>query len=209
MSPPASLPQRLYFIRHGATAWSLTGQHTGRTDIPLLAEGEQQVLALAPWLHGIAFSRVLTSPLQRARRTCELTGLGAAAEIDPVLREWDYGDYEGRRSVDISRDRPGWNVFQDGCPGGESPPQVAARADRLIAGLATAEGNIAVFSHGQFGCVLAARWIALAPAQGQHFVLDPATLSILGGRPGHPGIRAIALWNASPAPFTAPLRASQ
>ena len=152
-----SRPSRsqIYLIRHGETEWSLSGQHTGRTDIPLTAHGEDEARELAPSLRGIAFSRVLTSPRQRARQTAELTGLGAAAEIEPDLAEWDYGDYEGIRSVDIRKQRPDWNVFQDGCPNGETPDQVAARADRLIRHLCTFEGNVALFSHGQFGCSLA------------------------------------------------------
>lgn len=189
---------RLHLIRHGETEWSVSGRHTGRTDLPLIAEGEAQASALAAWLGRLHYARVLASPSQRAGRTCELAGLGASAETDADLAEWDYGDYEGRTSSDICRTRHGWNVFRDGCPCGESPAQVAARADRLIARLSATEGDVALFSHGQFGCVLAARWIALQPADGQHFSLGPASLSILGFRAGHPGIRAISLWNASP-----------
>ena len=203
MSRSANKLPSLYLIRHGETEWSMSGQHTGRTDVPLTSSGEQQARALAPWLDGVKFARVLTSPRARARRTCELAGLGAAAETEPKLAEWDYGDYEGRRSIDIRRDRPGWNVFRDGCPGGEAAAQVAGRADCLIVDLSTAEGDIALFSHGEFGSVLAARWIALPPADGQHFSLGPASLSILGHRPGHPEVRSVALWNASPAGLAA------
>ena len=199
MSASAKALPSLYLIRHGETEWSISGQHTGRTELPLTSSGEQQARALAPWLRGLRFARVLTSPRQRARRTCELAGLGAAAETEPKLAEWDYGEYEGRCSAAIRRDRPGWNVFRDGCPGGEAPAQVAGRADRLIAELSATEGDIVLFSHGEFGCVLAARWIALPPADGQHFSLGPASLSILGHRPGHPEVRSVALWNASPA----------
>ena len=145
------------------------------------------------------FARVLTSPRQRARRTCELAGFGAAAEIEPDLSEWDYGDYEGRRSRTFARQRPDWNVFRDGCPGGETPAQISDRADRLIARLRSLRGNVALFSHGQFGCVLAARWIGLPVIEGQHFALGPASLSILGYKPSHPKTPVIALWNAAPA----------
>lgn len=195
-------PLQIYLIRHGETEWSLSGQHTGRTDIPLTAHGEEEARALAPSLRGIAFSRVLTSPRQRARQTAELTGLGAAAEIEPDLAEWDYGDYEGIRSVDIRKQRPDWNVFQDGCPNGETPDQVAARADRLIRHLCTFDGNVALFSHGQFGCSLAVRWIGLAVIEAQHFSLGTASLSVLGYAAGHPKRRVIAKWNMAPrTPF--------
>ena len=188
----------LHFIRHGETEWSLSGQHTGRTDIALTAHGEAQARALGPSLRLLQSAHVLTSPRQRARRTCELAGLGAAAEIEPELAEWDYGNYEGLRTADIRKARPGWNIFADGCPGGETPQQVSSRADRLIASLAALDGNTALFSHGQFGCVLAARWIGLPVIEGQHFSLSPASLSILGNKPSHPGVRIIALWNAAP-----------
>lgn len=189
-------PGCLYLVRHGETEWSLSGRHTGRTDIALTARGENEARGLAPRLRDIRFAHVLASPLQRARRTCELAGLGAAAEIEADLAEWDYGDYEGQRSVDIRKQRAGWNVFRDGCPRGETPAQVCGRADRLIAKLRALDGNAALFSHGQFGCVLAARWIGLALIEAQHFALDPASLSILGYDPHHPGVAIIALWNA-------------
>ena len=147
----------LYLVRHGETEWSLSGQHTGRTDIPLTAHGEDQARELVPWFRDIHFARVFTSPRQRARRTCALAGLGALAEIEPDLQEWDYGEYEGKLSSDIRKQRPGWNAFQDGCPGGETPAQIATRADRLIAYLCTMEGKVALFSHGEFGLALAAR----------------------------------------------------
>ena len=189
----------LFFIRHGDTEWSLSGQHTGRTDLPLTMQGADAARELAPWLRRVPFAHVLTSPMQRARQTCELAGLGAAAEMASELSEWDYGDYEGIRSADIHKGRPGWDVFRNGCPGGEMPQQVSDRADRLIARLHGIEGNVALFSHGQFGCVLAARWIGLAAVEGQHLSLAPASLSILGYRPGYSGTRVIALWNAVPA----------
>ena len=189
---------QLYFVRHGGTEWSLSGQHTGRTDVALTAEGETQARELRPWLRTIPFARVLTSPRQRARRTCELVGLSAAAEIEPDLSEWDYGDYEGRRSEDICKGRPGWNIFRDGCPGGESSAQIGERVDRLIARLRTLEGNIALFSHGEFGRVVSARWIGAPVLEGQNFALDTASLSILGYEPPHPETSVVALWNAAP-----------
>ena len=193
-NPP--MPLRLYLIRHGETAWSLTGQHTGRTDILLTEQGEQDARELAERLRAVRFSRVFTSPRQRARRTCELVGLDAVAEIEPDLAEWDYGDYEGQRSVDIRKGRPDWNLFRDGCPRGESPAQFSERADRVIARLRALEGNIAIFSHGHFGRVLAARWIGLPVGQAQHFLLSTASLSILGYERNLASESAIVLWNA-------------
>ena len=190
---------KLYFIRHGETAWSLSGQHTGRTDLPLTDTGEIQATALAPWLHSVGFTHVLTSPLQRARRTCILSGLGAAAVVEPDLAEWNYGEYEGKLTSEIRKQRPGWNAFRDGCPGGETPNQVSDRADRLIRRLCRLEGNIALFSHGEFAGVVATRWIGLPVAEGPHFCLDTGSLSILAHNPGHREVRAIALWNAVPA----------
>jgi probable phosphoglycerate mutase len=195
---------QLYFIRHGETAWSLSGQHTGRTDIPLTAHGEDEARGLGPCLRAIEFTRVLSSPLQRARRTCELAGLRASAVIEPDLSEWDYGDYEGQLSANVCKVRPGWNLFRDGCPGGETPAQISARADRLLAQLQRLEGNVALFSHRHFGCVLAARWIGLQAVEGQHFALGPASLSILGHEASHPNTRVIALWNTLPASRGAP-----
>jgi probable phosphoglycerate mutase len=196
MSQPA--PLRLHLIRHGETEWSLSGQHTGTSDIPLTAHGEDEARALVPWLRNRSFTRVLTSPRQRARRTCELAGLAAAVEMAPDLAEWDYGEYEGKRSAEIKLIRPGWNVFADGCPGGESPAQVAARADRLIASLQGLEGDVALFSHGHISCVIATRWIGLPVIEGQHLSLSTASMSILGYAPNHPELRVVALWNATP-----------
>jgi len=201
MNDPPSVPDRslrLHLIRHGETAWSLSGQHTGRTDIPLTAGGEAQARALEPRLRLIRFDAVFTSPALRARRTCELAGpVGPAATIDPDLAEWDYGLYEGRTSRDIRKDRPGWNCYRDGCPGGESPDDVSHRADRLIARLCRLSENVALFSHGEFGCSLAARWIGLPVMQAAHFQLATASLSILGFNPDHPGLRVIAQWNVT------------
>jgi broad specificity phosphatase PhoE len=192
-----SVLSRLYLIRHGETARSLSGQHTGRTDIPLTEQGEQDARKLAERLHVVRFSRVFTSPLQRARRTCELAGLGEVAEIEPDLTEWDYGDYEGQFSLDTRKKRPDWNLFRDGGPRGESPAQVSERADRLIARVRTLGDNIALFSHGQFGRALAARWIGLGVGQAQHFVLHTASLSILGYEHNLAEEAAIVLWNAT------------
>jgi broad specificity phosphatase PhoE len=199
-SPPEQpAPLRIYFIRHGETAWSLSGQHTGRTDLSLTADGEEQARKLAPWLAATHFAYVLTSPQQRARRTCELAGLGADAEIDLDLTEWDYGEYEGLRSPDIRRVRQNWNVFADGCPGGEMPRQISDRTDRLIARLRGLTGNVALFSHGQFGSVFGARWIGSPVITGQHLMLHAASLSILGDNPSHPDVPVIELWDALPA----------
>ena len=187
---------RLYLIRHGETGWSRSGRHTGRTDIPLTPSGEDEARELGKHLRDISFAQVLTSPLRRAVQTCSLAGLDKNPEIEPDLAEWDYGDYEGQRSVDILEARPDWNVYRDGCPGGEMPAQVSARADRLISRLHKLDGNIALFAHGQFGSVLAARWIGLAVAEAEHFMLGTASLSILAFDPHHAGVPVIALWNA-------------
>ncbi len=166
--------------------------------------GEDEARALESLLGAITFTRVLTSPWQRAWRTCELAGLGTASDIEPDLSEWDYGAYDGRRTIDIQKERPDWNVFRDGCPGGEMPAQVSDRADRLIARLAEMDGNVALFSHGQFGCVLAARWIGMPVVDAQHFALGAGSLGILGHEPHHPTVRVISLWNATPAVETPP-----
>ncbi len=190
---------RLHVIRHGETAWSRIGRHTGRIDLPLTPHGEEQAHALSPWLAKTHFSLVLCSPLLRARETCAQAGFAPPLTIDADLAEWDYGEYEGQSSSDIVADRAGWNVFADGCPGGESPDQVSLRADRVIARCGSADGEAALFTHGAFSSVLAARWIGLDAAAGSHFCLGPACLAVLGHRPGHPDIAAIALWNATPA----------
>jgi len=197
MTTKSSAPLRLYLIRHGETAWSITGQHTGRTDLPLTARGKEEAITLAPRLKEISFAHVLTSPLQRAQQTCALAGLGATAVINDDLTEWDYGDYEGMVSQDIRQQQPGWNVYRDGCPNGEMPEQIRQRADRLIAQVRELKGNIALFSHGQFGCVLAARWIGLLVLNAQHFYLGTATLSILSYKVNHPELEVIELWNAA------------
>jgi broad specificity phosphatase PhoE len=160
------MPVKLYVVRHGETEWSLSGQHTGSTDIPLTVRGEEEAKRLAPWLSGIHFSAVLCSPRQRAKRTSELAGLGSLAQVEPDLAEWDYGDYEGLLTSEIAKERPRWNIFADGCPNGELPDQVSARADRLIGRLEAFDGNVALFSHGHFSRVLAARWIGLPTIGG-------------------------------------------
>ena len=189
---------KVYLVRHGETEWSLTGQHTGRTDIALTAHGEDEARALAPTLRALRFDHVLTSPAQRAQRTCALSGLASAAVIEPDLAEWDYGEYEGKRSAEIHHDSPGWSVFHDGCPGGERPGDIVNRADRLIARLRALSGNVAVFSHGHFGCCLAVRWIGLALVEGEHLQLGTASLSVLGFNPSHLDVPVIAQWNFRP-----------
>jgi probable phosphoglycerate mutase len=199
------MPLRLYFIRHGETTWSLTHRHTGRTDIPLTEHGEDEARQLGKRLRGTRFARVLSSRSLRAQRTCALVGLNQDAEIEPDLAEWDYGDYEGRCTVDIRKSRPEWNIFRDGCPGGESPGQVTERADRLIAHLRKLDGKIALFSHGQFGCVLVARWIGLPIVEGPHFVLGTASLSVFGYDPDHPAVPVISMLNAFAREILEPL----
>lgn len=186
---------RVYFIRHGETEWSLTGQHTGRTDLPLTPRGEEKARQLSKQLQGIQFARVFTSPRQRAMRTCGLAGLSSGAEVEPELAEWDYGDYEGQRTADIRKQRPDWNIFEHGCPGGEMPDQISARADRLIARLRAIGGNVALFSHGHFGRVLAVRWIGLPVNDGKRLTLDTASLSILAYEHERWDSPVIALWN--------------
>ena len=188
-------PLRLYLIRHGETQWSLSGRHTGRSDIPLTANGEDEARALGKRLRAILFERVLTSSLRRALQTCTLIGLDKASEVEPDLAEWDYGDYEGQRSLDIRNGLPDWDVYRDGCPHGEMPAQVSDRADQLLARLRALTGNIALFSHGQFGCVLAVRWIGLRVAEARHFTLGTVSISILSLDPHHPGVPVIALLN--------------
>ena len=186
----------VYLARHGETAWSLSGQHTGRTDLPLTERGEANARALGVRLSGLSFAKVFTSPLQRAVRTCQLAGFGEEAEADPDLFEWDYGQYEGRRTVEILEERPDWYLFRDGCPGGETPDQVGARADRVIDRIRAVRGDVLVFSSAHILRVLAARWLGLEAAGGRYFVLSTATLSLLGYEHnlGEPVIR---LWNDS------------
>jgi broad specificity phosphatase PhoE len=183
----------LYVARHGETAWSLSGQHTGRTDLPLTERGERQARALGERLRGYAVAAVLTSPSQRAVRTGQIAGFDMA-EIDPDLAEWDYGQYEGRRTAEILQERPDWQLFRDGCPGGESPQQAGARADRVIQRVRAIDGNVLIFSSGHISRVLAARWLGLEPAGGRYLLLGTASLSVLGYEHNlsEPAIR---LWN--------------
>jgi probable phosphoglycerate mutase len=184
----------IYLARHGETAWSLSGQHTGRTDLPLTERGERNAGALGERLRGLNFARVFTSPLQRAVRTGELAGFGGAAESDPDLVEWDYGEYEGRRTAEIHAERPDWLLFRDGCPGGESPDQVGARADRVIQRVRAVRGDVLLFSSGHFLRVLAACWLGLDAAAGHFFLLGTASLSALGYEHNR-AEPAIRLWN--------------
>ena len=189
---------RLFFIRHGETEWSLTGKHSGRADIPLTKNGEDQARQLSDRIRIFSFEHVLTSPLQRARRTCELAGLSQHAKIDADLIEWDNGDFESQTSAEIVATRPGWNLFRDGCPNGEMPEQISARADRLIQRLIKLDGNVALFSHSHLGRVLAARWIGLTIAYAQPLLLNNASLSILCYEHDGADQRAIELWNSVP-----------
>jgi len=190
-------PLRLYFIRHGETEWSLSGQYTGRADIPLTAHGKDAARELGQRLQSVPFAHVLTSPLQRAQQTCALAGLEPTPEIEPDLAEWDNGDDEGRTTADIIESRPDWNLFRDGSPQGETPSQISNRADRLIARLRARAGNVALFSHSHFGRVLAARWIGLSVEQAQHLLLGTASLSVLCYNHGRINEPAIALWNSA------------
>jgi broad specificity phosphatase PhoE len=185
--------QRVFLIRHGETEWSLSGQHTGVTDIPLTENGRALARQLAPVLAKITFAGVLTSPLQRARQTCELAGLGGRAEIDSDLMEWNYGDYEGLTSNEIENKAPGWILFIDGCPGGESPQHVGRRVDSVIERVRAKEKDVVLFAHGHVFRVFVARWLGLAVAAGRHFLLDTATLSVLSYYRGTPAIKR---WNA-------------
>ena len=170
----------VYLARHGETAWTISRQHTGVTDLPLTAQGEVEARRLGERLEGLTFAAVLTSPLQRAVRTCELAGFGSMAKVEPDLIEWNYGAYEGRTSADIHRERPDWQLFRDGCPGGESPDQIGARADRAIRRVRGIEGNTLLFSSAHFLRVFAARWLGLDAAGGRYFLLGTASLSVVG-----------------------------
>jgi probable phosphoglycerate mutase len=184
----------IYLARHGETEWSLNHKHTGATDIPLTPRGEANARALAPRLQSVKFEHVFVSPRQRAKRTCELAGFGAAAVELPDLAEWNYGSYEGVTTKEIRSRRPNWELFRDGCPEGESPAEIAARADRVVAGLRSIAGNVILFSHGHFLRVLTARWLGLEVSAGRCFMLDAAALSVLGYEHG-PGDPVIRLWN--------------
>lgn len=195
ISPVGTALPIVYLARHGETAWTLTGQHTGLTDLPLTPNGERNAQRLGARLKGRQFAKVLTSPLRRAARTCELAGFGDAAETDTALVEWNYGEYEGLRTAEILARRPDWDLFRDGCPGGESPGEIAERADGVIRRLRTLHGDVLLFSSGHLLRVLAGRWLGLGPdSAGRHFLLSTASLSALGyeHKLSQPVIR---LWN--------------
>lgn len=185
--------QIVYIIRHGETEWSLNGQHTGVTDIPLPENGRTLAKLLQPVLAKESFALVLTSPLQRARETCKLSGLGDQADVDTNLMEWNYGEYEGITSRQIHETVPGWLVFNDGAPGGETPEQIGARADRVIAKVRSVRGVVALFAHGHILRVLVARWLDLPATAGRNFLLDTGTLNILSYYRGYPAVKT---WNA-------------
>jgi broad specificity phosphatase PhoE len=187
----------VYLARHGETAWTISHQHTGRTDLPLTPQGEAEAVWLGPRLQEVTFAAVLTSPLRRAVRTCELAGFGSAAEVEPDLMEWNYGAYEGRTSADIHAERPDWQLFRDGAPGGESPEQIGARADRVIRRVRAVDGNTLLFSSGHFLRVFTARWVGLEAGAGRYLFLGTASLSALGYEHdrSEPVIR---LWNEMP-----------
>jgi probable phosphoglycerate mutase len=191
---PTALP-KLYLARHGDTAWTDSHRHTGRTDLPLNERGVERARRLGEWLGGFSFVRVFTSPLQRAARTCELAGFGAVAEADPDLVEWDYGPLEGTLTRDILKLHPGWELFRDGCPGGESPQQVAARADRFVALVKEMAGDVLAFSSGHIIRMIAARWNGLAPAAGRVFYCQPASVGVLGFEHDSRDQPIIRLWN--------------
>lgn len=188
------MPRELWLIRHGETEWSLSGAHTGRTDIPLTDAGRAQAKAIAKQLAGRAFALVLTSPMTRAAETCRLAGYGPEATVDSNLREWDYGDYEGRTTADIRKERPGWSLWRDGVLNGETIEQVAARADAVLARIAVAEGDVALFAHGHLLRILTARWLEMDPAAAARFALGTASLSTLGYERE---TRVITRWNLS------------
>ena len=186
----------VYLARHGETAWSISGQHTGLTDLPLTEHGERNARRLGERLKGFIFAKVFTSPLQRAAKTCELAGFGTIAKIDPDLVEWNYGDYEGLRTIEIHAKNSHWELFRDGCPNGESLDQIGARADRMISRVRAIQGDVLIFSSGHFLRVLAARWLGLEPAGGKFLLLDTTSLSALSyeNSLSQPAIR---LWNDS------------
>ena len=193
MSPAAGSRGDVVLVRHGETEWSLSGQHTGLTDIPLTVRGREEARLLEPLLAGADLALVLTSPLERARETCKLAGLGARMEIEPDLAEWTYGEFEGLTPKEIHARAPGWMLFTDGCPGGESPAQVGVRVDRLIGKVQNVGGRVALFAHGHVFRVFAARWIGLPPSGGRHFLLNTSTVCVLGYYRGTPAVKR---WNA-------------
>jgi broad specificity phosphatase PhoE len=191
---PSELP-RLFLARHGDTAWTDSRQRTGRTDIPLNAVGEDRARHFGERLRRFSFTSVFTSPLQRASRTCELAGFGAVAKVDPDLVEWDYGRYEGLVLREIQRERPTWELFRDGCPEGESPEDVAARADRIVARVMSIEGDVLAFSSGHIIRMIAARWLGLPPRSGRFFYCRPASVGVLAFEHKSQDEPIISLWN--------------
>ena len=183
---------QVVLVRHGQTEWSVSGQHTGTTDIPLTDEGRRHAEALGNRLSGWQFAKVLTSPLARAMDTCRLAGLGTQAEVTDDLREWDYGEYEGRRTVDIREERPGWDLWIDGVPGGETAEEVGQRADRVIEAARSAAGDVALFAHGHVLRVIGVRWIGLPPEDGRRLALSTASVSVLGWERETP---VVSRWN--------------
>src|SRR5437667_3192326 len=186
---------RLFLARHGDTAWTESRQHTGRTDLPLNERGEERARQLGERLRQLSFTRVFTSPLQRAAKTCALAGFEAVAVVDPDLLEWDYGRFEGKLTRDILKERPGWELFRDGCPGGESPEDVAARADRFIARVRGLDGDVLAFSSGHIIRTIAARWLGLPPGAGRFFFCRPASVGVLGFEHDSRDEPIISLWN--------------
>ena len=196
---PDALP-KLYLVRHGDTAWTDSNRHTGRTDLPLNERGEEHARKLGEQLRGYVFAHVFTSPLQRAARTCQLAGFGAGAEVDPDLVEWDYGRFEGIPTNEVLKERPGWRLFRDGRPGGESPADVALRADRFIVRARAIAGDVAAFSSGHILRMIAARWLGLPPGGGRFFDCRPASLGVLGFEHNSPQQPIIHLWNYAVQP---------
>jgi broad specificity phosphatase PhoE len=190
------MTREIWLIRHGETAWSRSGAHTGRTDLPLTAAGRDNAAAIGRWLKGRAFALVLTSPMERARDTCRLAGYGDAAQVDPNLCEWDYGDYEGRTTPDIQMERPGWSLWRDGVPNGETIAQVAARAEAVLGKALAADGDTALFAHGHILRILTACWLQLDPRCGSLFALSTASVSTLGYERE---TRVISCWNLLPS----------
>jgi broad specificity phosphatase PhoE len=190
----SALP-KLYLARHGDTAWTDSHQHTGRTDLPLNERGEEHARQLGELLRGFSFARVFTSPLQRASTTCELAGFRAGAEVDRDLIEWDYGRFEGKLTSDVQKEQPGWELYRDGCPDGESPGDVAVRADRFLARVYGSNGDVLAFSSGHIIRMIAARWLGLPPADGRFFFCDPASVGVLGFEHNSREQPVLRLWN--------------
>lgn len=186
--------QQIFLIRHGETEWSLNGKHTGKTDIPLTENGQKMAQQIQSFFKEKEIALTLTSPLKRARMTCELAGFGNTAKIDQDLLEWNYGEFEGLTSKEIQANFPDWNLFENGCPGGESPEQVKRRVDRVIEKIRDVNGNVILFAHGHILRTFAVRWLNLPISEGNHFILDPATLCVMTYSKNEP---AMKVWNAA------------